>query len=145
MGITDNEPNVLFPGILFQTCRGILPHSRHTQLWESDQGRPTRLLRWTAQYSSAKNESNCNFEDRYLLGKEIQRGSFGVVRWCFNKATNERFAVKIVDLCALRKRQNLASCVLRSQEDEARLLLEIESTHVLRAIDVFRTKDTIHI
>jgi len=68
-----------------------------------------------------------------------------VVHWCFDKASNERFAVKVVDLRALRDRQSLPACVLESQENEAQMLLTLQSDHVLRAVAVFRTADKMHV
>lgn len=48
--------------------------------------------------SDSSDKFHSLFKDKYTLGDKIGEGAHGVVRNCFSKATNERYAVKTITL-----------------------------------------------
>ena len=46
------------------------------------------------------------FEDNYILDKRLRSGSYGVVYTTMHKATNDEYAVKVIDRTKLKKKDD---------------------------------------
>jgi len=73
-----------------------------------------------------------NIEDLYILGKELGKGAFSVVRLCTSKKTGQKLAVKIID-----KEK------AKAPQDQKRLQTEVEILRKVSHPNIVSLKDMI--
>ena len=73
-----------------------------------------------------------NIEDYYELGDELGKGSFGSVRECTMKGTNEKCAMKVVELAFLESRSNSKE-ITKLMVNELNLLAKLSHPHIMQA------------
>jgi calcium-dependent protein kinase len=79
--------------------------------------------------------------NRYELGRQLGKGSFGEVRACTNRITGEEFAIKIID-----KEQLLQSEVLSGlMESELEVLAKTDHPHIIRVIELLEDERCFYI
>jgi calcium/calmodulin-dependent protein kinase I len=74
--------------------------------------------------------------DFYVLGEEIGRGSFSVVRKGKHKESSKLFAIKCIQKKFIK---------LHLLEREIKIMKKLKHPHILPLIDVFETKDYIYL
>lgn len=77
-------------------------------------------------------------KDRYVFGKTLGAGSFGIVRYARDNSTHEEVAVKIILKKALKGNEEMVL-------EELRLLLELLHPHIVGFRDWFESKDKFYI
>lgn len=77
-------------------------------------------------------------KDKYVFGKTLGAGSFGIVRHARNVETGAEVAVKIILKKALKGREDTVLA-------ELKLLLELSHPHIVGFVDWFESKDKFYI
>ena len=77
--------------------------------------------------------------DRYVKGRTLGEGTFGVVHEARVEATGERVAIKKIRLGKLKEGVNFTAI------REIKLLQEIEHEHVIALVDVFAHKKNLNL
>ena len=79
------------------------------------------------------------FEDVYNIGPKIGEGAYSTVFSCTHKETGKVFAVKLVRIPQLKKKD------LEGLKEEVRVMQQLRHKNIVRLEQVFRTKSTVHI
>ena len=79
-----------------------------------------------------------DFASKYDLIQEIGRGGFSTVFKCKEKATEQIFAVKVIDLRPLRLRERFNPSRLRREVD---IMRRLNHPNIIKFIEVFETPD----
>ena len=74
------------------------------------------------------------FEDEYVLGEQLGRGTFSVVRRCTNRRTGAARAVKIIDTRRFRLSSTFRSV---SVLDEVRILQALNHPNIIQTFEVY--------
>uniref|UniRef100_A0ACD5ZF97 Uncharacterized protein n=1 Tax=Avena sativa TaxID=4498 RepID=A0ACD5ZF97_AVESA len=84
---------------------------------------------------------------QYVLGEEIGRGRFGVVRRCYSAATGEALAVKSTPKAPLRDKADPLDLALAEQEPKVHLLASSPpcSPHVVALHAAFEDAHAVHL
>ncbi|RKO84088.1 kinase-like domain-containing protein, partial [Blyttiomyces helicus] len=87
------------------------------------------------------------FDDRYILGRQLGTGSFAVVKECERRSDQAKFAVKIVDKLHIRgmaHRQNSLSTE-KNLRMEIEVLQGLDHKHIACLRDVYETASHIYL
>ncbi|KAM0885865.1 hypothetical protein ACQ4PT_030039 [Festuca glaucescens] len=84
---------------------------------------------------------------QYVLGEEIGRGRFGIVRRCYSAATGESLAVKSTPKAPLRDKADPLDLALAEQEPKVHLLASAPpcSPHVVALHAAFEDAHAVHL
>jgi serine/threonine protein kinase len=77
-----------------------------------------------------------HFEELYDLGNNIQRGSFAVVKECFHREWQEKYAVKII-----KRDGRTDEAVLH----EVAIMNQLDNPHIVKVVDFLEDKDFYYI
>jgi serine/threonine protein kinase len=74
-----------------------------------------------------------NVEARYVFGKTLGQGAFGLVRLCMHKVSGKTFAIKIMDKIQIAKHQIYVDLM----QNELSILGEKSHPNIIRIVDLF--------
>lgn len=79
-----------------------------------------------------------NIRDLFDIGKKLGDGNFAVVRECFHKGTNEKYAMKIIDRSKLKGKEKML-------EDEIRIMKHCNHPNIVKLLDDFHASKEIYL
>jgi len=82
-----------------------------------------------------------NIEDRYLFGKTLGQGSFGIVKLCMHRDSQNNFAIKIMNKKAISRHQIYVELL----QNELSILGEKSHPKIIRIIDLIEDADNYYI
>ena len=87
---------------------------------------------------SPKKKSVDNIRHLFDIGKKLGDGNFAVVRECFHKITNEKYALKIIDRSKLKGKEKML-------EDEIRIMKQCNHPNIVKLFDDFHADKEIYL
>lgn len=89
--------------------------------------------------------SSCNWDGRgkpdlYIFGKELGKGSFGVVKLAHQKITGQKVAIKVYDKTKFKKTSQIKRC-----RTEINLMSQLNSTRVTHLFEAFENSKKIYL
>lgn len=79
-----------------------------------------------------------NIRDLFDIGKKLGDGNFAVVRECFHKTTNEKYAMKIIDRSKLKGKEKML-------EDEIRIMKQCNHPNIVNLFDDYHADREIYL
>jgi len=92
----------------------------------------------TEPAESPKKKPIDNIGDLFDIGKKLGDGNFAVVRECFHKTTNEKFALKIIDRRKLKGKEKML-------EDEIRIMKQCNHPNIVKLFDDYHGEKEIYL
>ena len=88
--------------------------------------------------STPEKKSIDNIRDVFDIGRKLGDGNFAIVRECFHKATNEKYALKIIDRSKLKGKEKML-------EDEIRIMKQCSHPNIVKLFDDFHADKEIYL
>lgn len=82
-----------------------------------------------------------NIESRYVFGKTLGQGAFGLVRLCMHKDSGKTFAIKIMAKRAIQKQQIYVQLL----QNELAILGEKSHPNIIRIIDLIEDDENYYV
>lgn len=82
-----------------------------------------------------------NVENRYVFGKTLGQGAFGVVRLCMHKGSGKTFAIKIMQKKAIEKQQIYVQLL----QNELSILGEKSHPNIIRIVDLMEDHESYYV
>ena len=82
-----------------------------------------------------------NIENRYVFGKTLGQGAFGLVRYCMHRDSGKKFAIKIMTKRAIQKQQIYVQLL----QNELSILGEKSHPNVIRIVDLIEDDENYYV
>lgn len=82
-----------------------------------------------------------NIETRYVFGKTLGQGAFGLVRLCMHKDSGKTFAIKIMSKRAVQKHQ----IYIQLLENELSILGSKSHPNIIRVVDLIEDNENYYV
>jgi len=82
-----------------------------------------------------------NIEDRYVFGKTLGHGAFGLVRLCMHKDSGKTFAIKIMSKRAIQKHEIYVQLL----QNELSILGAKSHPNIIRVVDLIEDSDNYYV
>ena len=82
-----------------------------------------------------------NIESRYVLGKTLGQGAFGLVRLCMHKDTGKTFAIKIME----KKKVEQHKIYIELLQNELEILGKKSHPNIIRIVDLIEDNSKYYI
>eukprot|EP00659_Diplonema_papillatum_P013432 gene13432-20689_t len=84
------------------------------------------------------NLNDSRVEDHYVIGDELGKGTFAVVKMGVHTKTKEKVAIKIID-------KNSLDVKIENLKTEVRILMNVKHPNIVNLLDVFEDDDRLYL